>query len=175
MVGRGRRKRLPHHKKEQPRRNLLSMAKQKVYLEDLHVGQKFSAGSYEMTEQRMKEFAAEFDPQPFHLEEEAGARSILKGLAASGWHTAAATMRMLVESDLALSEGIVGVGGEISWPRPTRAGDVLRIECEVLEILPSRSKPMQGIARIRTTTLNQNNEVAQLFTSSVVVFRRNPG
>ena len=151
------------------------MAKQKVYLEDLHVGRNFSAGSYEMTEQRMKEFAAEFDPQPFHLEEEAGARSILKGLAASGWHTAAATMRMLVESDLALSEGIVGVGGELSWPRPTRAGDVLRIECEVLEILPSRSKPMQGIARIRTTTLNQRDEVAQLFTSSVVVFRKNQG
>jgi acyl dehydratase len=84
-------------------------------------------------------------------------------------------MRMLVESDLALSEGIVGVGGEISWPRPTRAGDVLRIECEVLEITPSRSKPMQGIARIRTTTLNQRDEVAQLFTSAVVVFRKNQG
>ena len=151
------------------------MAKEKLYLEDLYSGQRFLSGPYEMTEKRMKEFAAEFDPQPFHLDDGAGQQSVFKGLAASGWHTAAATMRMLVESDLALSEGIVGVGGEISWPRPTRAGDVLRIESEVLEITPSRSKPMQGIARIRTTTLNQRDEVAQLFTSAVVVFRKNQG
>jgi acyl dehydratase len=151
------------------------MAKEKLYLEDLRVGQKFTSGSYEMTEQRMKEFAAEFDPQPFHLDEAAGAQSIFKGLAASGWHTAAATMKLLVESDLALSEGLVGVGGEISWPRPTRAGDVLRVECEVVEITPSRSKPMQGMAKIRNTTLNQKDEVVQVFTASVIVFRRNRG
>ena len=148
------------------------MAKQTLYWEDLHVGQKFTSGEYQMDEKRMKEFAAEFDPQPFHLDEEAGERSIFKGLAASGWHTAAATMRLLVESDLALSAGIVGVGGEINWPRPTRVGDVLRVECEVMEMIPSRSKPMQGIAKIRNTTLNQNNEVVQVFTASVVVFRK---
>jgi acyl dehydratase len=150
------------------------MAKTKLYLEDLHVGQRFASGRYEMNEQRMKEFAAEFDPQAFHLDEAAGAQSIFRGLAASGWHTAAATMKLLVESDLALSEGIVGVGGEISWPRPTRAGDTLRVECEVMEITPSRSKPMQGIAKIRNTTLNQRDEVVQVFTASVVVFRRSP-
>ena len=148
------------------------MAKQTLYWEDLHVGQKFTSGEYRMDEKRMKEFAAEFDPQPFHLDEEAGERSIFKGLAASGWHTAAVTMRLLVESDLALSSGIVGVGGEINWPRPTRAGDVLRVECEVMEMIPSRSKPMQGIAKIRNTTLNQNNEVVQIFTASVIVFRK---
>jgi acyl dehydratase len=148
------------------------MAKQTLYWEDLHIGQKFTSGEYQMDEQRMKEFAAEFDPQPFHLDEEAGERSIFKGLAASGWHTAAATMRLLVESDLALSAGIVGVGGEINWPPPTRVGDVLRVECEVIEMIPSRSKPMQGIAKIRNTTLNQNNEVVQVFTASVVVFRK---
>jgi acyl dehydratase len=125
-----------------------------------------------MDEGRMKEFAAEFDPQGFHLDNEAGARSLFKGLAASGWHTAAATMRLLVESDLTLSGGIVGVGGDISWPRPTRAGDTLRVECEVLEITPSRSKPMQGMAKIRNTTLNQNDEVVQVFTASVIVYRR---
>lgn len=148
------------------------MAKAKLYLEDLQVGQRFTSGQYQMDERRMKEFAAEFDPQGFHLEDEAGAQSIFKGLAASGWHTAAATMRLLVESELTLSAGIVGVGGEISWPRPTRAGDTLRVECEVLEITPSRSKPMQGMAKIRNTTLNQNNEVVQIFTASVIVFRR---
>ena len=151
------------------------MGKEKLFLEDLYVGQKFSSGSYEMTEKRMKEFAAEFDPQPFHLEEAAAAQSIFKGLAASGWHTAAATMKLMVESDLALSEGLVGVGGEISWPRPTRAGDILRIESEVLEITPSRSKPTQGIAKIRNTTLNQKDEVVQVFTASVVVFRKDRG
>ncbi len=148
------------------------MAKPTLYWEDLHVGQKFVSGTYQMDEKRMKEFAAEFDPQPFHLDEVAGAQSIFKGLAASGWHTAAATMRLLVDSDLVLPGGTVGVGGEINWPRPTRAGDVLRVECEIMEMIPSRSKPMQGIAKIRNTTLNQNNEVVQVFTASVIVFRK---
>ncbi len=149
------------------------MAKQKLYLEDLPVGRRFTSGEYKMEETRIKEFAAEFDPQPFHLDHTAAANSLFKGLAASGWHTAAATMRLLVESDLALSEGIVGVGGEINWPRPTRAGDTLHVECEVIEVTPSRSKPMQGIAKIRNTTFNQNNEVVQVFTASVIVFRKN--
>jgi acyl dehydratase len=148
------------------------MAREKLFLEDLYVGQRFASGRYEMDEKRMKEFAAEFDPQAFHLDEAAAAHSIFKGLAASGWHTAAATMRLLVESELALAGGIVGVGGELNWPRPTRAGDILRVECEVLEITPSRSKPLQGMAKIKNTTLNQNDEVVQVFTASVVVYRR---
>jgi acyl dehydratase len=149
--------------------------KSAIYLEDLYVGRRFMSGRYQMDEKRMKEFAAEFDPQPFHLDEAAGAESIFKGLAASGWHTAAATMRLLVEGELALSHGIVGVGGEISWPRPTRAGDRLQVDSEVLEIIPSRSKPRQAIVKIRNTTVNQNGEVLQVFTASVVVFRRNAG
>jgi acyl dehydratase len=150
------------------------MLKPKLYLEDLHVGQRFTSGFHRMKEQRMKEFAAEFDPQPFHVDETAAAQSIFKGLAASGWHTAAATMKLLVESDLVLAEGIVGFGGEINWPRPTRAGDVLHVECEVMEIVPSRSKPNQAVAKIRNTTMNQNGEVVQVFTASIIVFRRNP-
>ena len=150
------------------------MAKAIHYWEDLQVGQKFTNGHHEMTEERIKEFAAEFDPQPFHLDEAAAAKSVFKGLAASGWHTAAVTMRLLVDSDLALSEGLIGLGGELSWPRPTRAGDILRVECEIVELTPSRSKPMQGIAKIRTTTLNQKDEVVQIFTPSVLVFRKNP-
>ncbi len=125
-----------------------------------------------MTEQRIVEFAAEFDPQPFHLDHAAAARSIFKGLAASGWHTAAVTMRLLVQSDFAPSEGIVGVGCEVAWPQPTRAGDILRVESEVLEMIPSRSKPMQGLAKVRNTTLNHKNEVVQVFTASIIVFRK---
>jgi acyl dehydratase len=149
------------------------MSKQKLYWEDLRVGQKFTSGTYQMDAVSIKQFAAEFDPQPFHLDE-AAAQSIFKGLAASGWHTAAVSMRLLVESDLHLSEGIIGVGGELNWPRPTRPGDILRVECEVLEMTPSRSKPMQGMVKIRSTTLNQDNEVLQVFSPSVLVFRKNP-
>jgi acyl dehydratase len=148
------------------------MSKAKLYLEDLQVGQKFTSGRYQMDEKRMKEFAGEFDPQAFHLDEGAGEQSVFKGLAASGWHTAAATMRMLVEGDLMPSCGLIGLGGEISWPRPTRPGDTLHVESEILEIVPSRSKPMQGIAKIRNTTINQNGEVVQVFTVSVLVLRR---
>lgn len=148
------------------------MSKIPIYWEDLHVGRRFTSGEYEMTEQRIVEFAAEFDPQPFHLDHAAAARSIFKGLAASGWHTAAVTMRLLVQSDFAPSEGIVGVGCEVAWPQPTRAGDILRVESEVLEMIPSRSKPMQGLAKVRNTTLNHKNEVVQVFTASIIVFRK---
>ena len=100
------------------------MEKPKLYLEDLHVGQRFKSGLHQMEEKRMKEFAEEFDPQPFHLDEAAAAQSVFKGLVASGWHTAAVAMKLLVESDLALANGLIGFGGEINWPRPTRAGDI---------------------------------------------------
>jgi len=99
-----------------------------------------------MDEDRIKAFAAEFDPQPFHLEETAARASIFGGLAASGWHTAAVVMRLMVTSGLPIATGIIGLGGEISWPKPTRPGDRLHVESEVLEVLPSRSKPNQGIA-----------------------------
>ena len=143
-----------------------------LYLEDLQVGQRFTSGAYTIDAERMKAFAAEFDPQPFHLDEEAGRNSVFQGLAASGWFTAAVAMRLLVTSGLKVAGGLVGLGGEISWPRPTRAGDVLRVESEIMEIKPSRSKPNQGIVTIRSTTLNQNGEVAQVFTSKVLAFRR---
>src|SRR5258708_7206919 len=144
-----------------------------LYLEDLHVGQRFaSAGEHVMTAERMKAFAAEFDPQPFHLDEAAATASVFRGLAASGWHTAAVTMQLLVTGGLPFAAGIVGLGGEISWPRPTRAGDVLRVESEIVEIVPSRSKPNQGIVKVRNTTLNQNGEAVQVFTASILSYRR---
>jgi acyl dehydratase len=144
-----------------------------LYLEDLQVGQRFaSQGEYRVEEERVKSFAAEFDPQPFHLDEAAAQASIFRGIAASGWHTASITMRLLVTGGLPFASGIVGLGGEISWPRPTRPGDVLRVESEIVEIVPSRSKPNQGIVKVRNTTLNQKGEPVQVFTASILVYRR---
>jgi acyl dehydratase len=136
------------------------------------VGQRFSSGVYRVEEDRLKEFAAEFDPQPFHLDDAAAKATIFGGLAASGWHTAAITMRLMVTAGLPLAAGIIGLGGEIAWPRPTRAGDILRVESEIVEILPSRSKPNQGIVKVRNTTLNQNGEPVQVFTAKVLSFKR---
>jgi acyl dehydratase len=141
------------------------------YLDDLRVGQKFETGTYLMEEARMKAFAAEFDPQPFHLDEAAAKESVFGGLAASGWHTAAATMRMIVDGKFKLAGGSVGLGGEIAWPRPTRVGDTLHVHTEIVEIVPSRSKPNQGIVTIRNTTVNQHGEEVQVFTAKLMVFK----
>ena len=143
-----------------------------LYLDDLHVGQRFTSGTYVMEETRIKEFAAEFDPQPFHLDETTAGASIFKGLAASGWHTAAVAMRLLVTGGLPFAKGIVGVGGEIAWPRPTRPGDILRVESEIVEITPSRSKPHQGVVTVRNTMFNQNQETVCLLTAKLLVPRR---
>lgn len=150
----------------------VSETPQPLYLEDLHVGQRFTSGVYPVDEDRLKSFAAEFDPQPFHLDRAAAQASIFGGLAASGWHTAAITMRLMVTGGVPFAAGIIGLGGEISWPRPTRAGDILRVESEIVEILPSRSKPNQGIVRVRSTTLNQNGEPVQVFTGKILAFKR---
>jgi acyl dehydratase len=143
-----------------------------LYLEDLHVGQKFTSGTHVMEESRIKAFAEEFDPQSFHLDESAAQASLFRGLAASGWHTAAVAMRLLVTGGLPLANGIIGVGGEIAWPKPTRPGDTLRVESEIVEIAPSRSKPNQGIVTVRSTTFNQEEEPVYVFTARILVFRR---
>jgi len=145
---------------------------QPLYLEDLYVGQRFTSGTYQIDEERIKSFAAEFDPQPFHLDEAAAQSTIFGGLAASGWHTAAITMRLMVTAGLPFAAGIIGVGGEIAWPRPTRAGDVLHVESEIVEIVPSRSKPKQALVRVRSTTLNQNGEPVQVFNAKILAFKR---
>jgi len=144
----------------------------RLYLEDLQVGQRFTSGSYLMEESRIKEFAAEFDPQPFHLDETAGRASVFKGLVASGWHTAAVAIRLLATGGLPIANGVIGFGGEISWPKPTRPGDVLHIESEIVEITPSRSKPQQGAVTVRSRMLNQNDEVVYLLTAKLLVFKR---
>ena len=143
-----------------------------LYLEDLHVGQRFISGTHQMDEARIKEFAREFDPQPFHLDEAAAKASVFGGLAASGWHTAAVAMRLLVDGGLPLGNGIIGLGGDLAWPKPTRAGDTLHVESEILEIVPSRSKPHQAIVKVHSTTLNQHGEAVHSFTSKCLVFKR---
>jgi acyl dehydratase len=143
------------------------------YLEDFAVGQTFGSGRLRVEKERIKSFAAEFDPQPFHLDEDAARGSIFGGLAASGWHTAALSMRLLVESELRPAGGIVGAGfDEFRRPRPVRPGDELHVESEILEIRPSRSRPDQGLVKVKTTTKNQNDEPVQVYIGNLVVPRR---
>jgi acyl dehydratase len=143
-----------------------------LYLDDLYVGQRFTSGSFHMTEAKIKSFAAEFDPQPFHLDQAAAKASVFGGLAASGWHTAAVAMRLLVDGGLPFGNGIIGLGGDLAWPKPTRPGDTLHVESEILEIVPSRSKPNQAIVKVRSTTLNQDGEAVHSFTSKCLVLKR---
>lgn len=144
-----------------------------LYLEDLQVSQTFGSGRMRVDSERIKTFAAEFDPQPFHLDEEAARQSIFAGLAASGWHTAAMTMRLLVEGEFNPAGGIIGAGfDELRWPRPTRPGDELHVECEILSVRPSSSRPSQGLVKLRITTLNQRDEPVQEFIANLIVPRR---
>ncbi|AWJ84778.1 dehydratase [Azospirillum sp. TSH58] len=140
------------------------------YLDDLTAGDRFTGGPVTVTEEDIVAFARQFDPQPFHLDPEAARDSVFGGLAASGWHTAGLTMRMIVTGDGALAGGFVGMGVEdIRWPKPTRPGDVLRIESEILEVRVSAKRPDRGIARVRTTTLNQDGEIVQQMTANLLV------
>jgi acyl dehydratase len=147
----------------------------KIYLDDLQVGQTFSSAAEEMTEAEILAFAERYDPQPFHLDHEAAKGTLFGGLAASGWHTAAFTMRLNVTSGPKFAGGIVGGGGELQWPMPTRPGDVLHVESEVLEITPSRSKPDRGMVVLLSNTVNQDGKVVQISKMKLVVPRRNGG
>ena len=146
-----------------------------LYLEDLHAGQRFTSRTHAVDAGQITRFAGEFDPQPFHLDDDAAKGTLFAGLAASGWHTAAITMRLLVDGGVPVAGGIVGVGGEISWPRPTRPGDVLQVHSEVVGVAPSRSRTDRGIVTIRSETRNQRGEVVQVFVAKIVVPRRPDG
>ena len=145
--------------------------KELLYLDDLYVGQRFSSGTHLIDEEQIKAFARQFDPQPFHLDAEAAKETLFEGLVASGWHTAAISMRLVVES-LPLIGGIVGAGGELAWPTPTRPGATLHVESEILALSPSRSHPDRGIATIRSETINQLGEIVQVLIVKLVVPRR---
>ena len=146
-----------------------------LYLEDFSVGQTFESPSMVVTADAIKAYAAQFDPQPFHIDETTAANTFFKGLAASGWHTASMTMRLLVDGGLPIAGGIIGAGVEdIRWPHAVRPGDTLRLVSEVLEMRPSKSRPEQGLVKVRTTTFNQNSEPVQIMTSNLVVQRKMP-
>jgi len=143
-----------------------------LYFDELHVRQRFTSGTYLIDEEQIKAFAKQFDPQPFHLDAEVAKGTLFEGLVASGWHTAAITMRLLVEGGMPIAGGVIGAGAEVSWPRPTRPGAVLRVESEVLELRPSRSRPDRGRATIRSETRNQLGEIVQVLVANLVVPRR---
>jgi acyl dehydratase len=143
-----------------------------LYLEDFTVGDRFSGGAIAVTAETIKGFAREFDPQPFHMDEAAAKDSFFGGLAASGWHTAAMTMRLLAEFGPRVAGGLIGGGVEIAWPGPTRPGDVLHVECEILAVTPSRSRPERGMVLMRSETKNQYGEVREILTAKLVVPRR---
>jgi acyl dehydratase len=147
----------------------------KQYLEDYAVGQTYSSGRVRVEKDQIVAFAKQFDPQPYHLDEDAALKSPFNGLAASGWHTAAMTMRLMVDGEFQPAGGILGVGfDQLSWPRPVRPGDELHVKSEVLEVRPSKSRPDRGMIRVQNTTLNQNGEVVQMFTGNLLVPRRSP-
>lgn len=145
-----------------------------LYLDDLLSGQVFrSEAVFPVDETAIKNFARQFDPQPFHLDDEAAKETVFGGLAASGWHTSAMTMHLLVTGGPPLAGGIIGAGmDELRWPKPVRPGDRLRIESEVIEVRPSNSRPSQGLVKMRTTTLNQNGEPVQILVANLLVPRR---
>lgn len=143
------------------------------YLEDFAAGQTFGSGRITIDERSIRRFAAEFDPQPFHLDEQAAKKTLFGGLAASGWHTAAVTMRLLVESEFKPAGGIIGAGfDDLRWPKPVHPGDELHLSIEVLEVRASTSRPTRGILKIRTTTLNQHDEPVQISVGNLILERR---
>jgi acyl dehydratase len=143
------------------------------YLEDLAVGRRFSGGTASIDLAAIKAFAAAFDPQPFHLDEDAAKASVFGRLVASGWHTMAMTMRLLVEGEPRSLRGLVGLGAdELRWPRPVFPGDVLSADWEVLDVRPSSSKPDRGTARLRVTTRNQHGEVVLTLITTILLPRR---
>ena len=143
-----------------------------LYLDDLRVGQRFVSGTHLIDEEQIRAFAAQFDPQPFHLDVEAAKTTFFGALVASGWHTAAVTMRLLVQSGLPLAGGLVGAGGEIKWPSPVRPGAVLHVESEIVEVRPSRSRPDRGVVTVRSETRDQSGEVVQVLVAKLIVPRR---
>ncbi len=144
-----------------------------LYLEDFAAGQTFVSGSATVEPEAVARFAMEFDSQPFHLDATAAEKTLFRGLAASGWHTAAITMKLLVDSEMKPAGGIIGAGfEELRWPKPVRPGDTLHLTSEVLEVRRSSSRPSQGIIKVRTVTMNQNGEPVQIMVGNLVVQAR---
>ncbi len=147
-----------------------------LYLEDIAVGMRFKSSSVTVTEADIVAFGRQFDPQPFHTDPVAAKDSVFHGLAASGWHTAALTMRLFVESEFRIAGGLLGAGVEVlDWPRPVRPGDTLHVIVEVLSVRESKTRPTQGMVVVRSTTINQHGEVVQNLQPKMVVRKRTAG
>ena len=144
-----------------------------LYLEDLYVGQRFESGVHQLDADQITKFAAEYDPQRFHLSDEGAAGSMFGTLAASGWHTMALTMRLLVES-VSLADGVIGASTEVAWPRPTRPNMALKVFSEITDIRPSKSKPDMAIVTMRSETRDQDGQVVQIFTARMPVYKKAP-
>jgi acyl dehydratase len=145
-----------------------------LYLEDLSAGDRFESESYEITDENIVAFAEHYDPQPFHLSDESAQDSFFESLAASGWQVGSITMRLIAKS-LPIASGVIGGGVTLRWLTPTRPGDVLHVETEILEVIPSKSKPDRGVVKIHAKTINQHGETRQTFDSSLLVFRASAG
>jgi acyl dehydratase len=143
------------------------------YLEDFAVGQTFGSGTLHVSEGDITAFAAQFDPQPFHMDSSAARETLFGGLVASGWHTTALMMRLLVGSDLKPAGGLIGAGvDELRWPKPVRPGDTLRLTCEIVDMRPSRSRPRDGLLKVRMTMVDQHDEPVLVFVANLIVRRR---
>lgn len=145
--------------------------KEKLYLNDLNIGDTFISEEYPLSAEKIKKFATEYDPQDFHIDEQLAEETFFKGLAASGWHTASITMKLLTES-LPFAHGIIGAGAEISWPQPTRPNDILHVESKIIQINPSKSKPNQALVTVKSETINQRGEVCQILIAKLLTFKR---
>lgn len=143
----------------------------RLHLEDLKVGQEFMSDPHPLDAEQIIAYARQFDPQPFHLDAEEAKDTFFGGLAASGWHTMSITMKLMVQS-LPFAKGIIGAGGHVAWPRPTRPGDILRIKSTIREIKPSKSRPDRGMVQTHILTLNQEEEVLQELTANLLAFRK---
>ena len=142
------------------------------YFEDLKAGDRFKSGTYTATQEQIISFAREFDPQPFHLDAAVAGETMFGGLIASGWHTAAITMRLFIQT-LNFAEGAIGLGvDELRWPNALRPRDVLQVETEIIDLRVSRSKPTHGVVRLRNVTTNQRGETVQTMFASALVLRR---
>ncbi len=142
-----------------------------LYLDDLHIGDRFSSATYTLEKDKLFEFASEYDPQPFHLDDDFAKDTLFNGLAASGWQTASITMKLWTQT-LNVANGLIGIDCHLKWPTPTRAGDTLRVEAEIIDIQHSKSKPNMGIVTYHSLTKNQHDQVVQDTTTKIVVFKR---
>jgi acyl dehydratase len=143
-----------------------------LWLDDLHVGLRFRTDAYDLTADDIIEFASKWDPQPFHVSNETAQDTFFEGLAASGWHTAAITMRLLVTSGIPLARGLIGASGEVAWPTATRPGDRLHVDGEVVDVHRSKASPDRGLVTIAFDTLNQDGEVRQSSKARLLAFAR---